>query len=101
MVGLAVLGRSERQSASGLSDLVPLRCGRCGNAVLRARLEHEDCAREVITSDCPECDTGGDTESIFYTCRDTGDELPYVLYMERHHPEALGDGVVDKLLETR
>lgn len=46
-------------------SLIPLRCF-CGNAVLRSRMEHEANAREVITSLCPECDTGN-FEETFYT----------------------------------
>lgn len=59
--------------------LIPLRC-RCGNAVLRPPLAHEAGAAAIVTSLCPECDTG-DFEEVFYV-DSTGRELTYVEWME-------------------
>ena len=58
---------------------IPLRCF-CGNAVLRRRLTHEANAVEVVTSLCPQCDTG-DFEETFYSHPD-GRLLPRALWME-------------------
>ena len=60
-------------------DLIPLRC-RCGNAVLRPRLVHEEGAQAVVTTLCPECDTG-DFEEVFYVDA-TGRELTHVEWMD-------------------
>jgi len=63
-----------------MTALIPLRC-MCGNAVRRPRLQHEEGAREVVTSLCPECDTGGRFEELFYT-DERGRLLTYVGWME-------------------
>ena len=63
---------------------IPLRCF-CGNAVLRPRLSHEIGAREIVTSLCPECDTGN-FEETFYTDA-TGRELTYIQWMEKRRQE--------------
>ena len=60
---------------------VPLRCGNCGNAVMRPRLAHEVGATEVVTNDCPECESGGNFEELFYGHKD-GRLLTYVEWME-------------------
>jgi hypothetical protein len=59
---------------------IPLRC-LCGNAVVRLALEHEIGAKEVVTSLCPVCDTGGGFEELFYTAP-TGKLMTYAEWME-------------------
>ena len=63
-----------------MSDIVPLRCLCCGNAVLSPRHEHEAGAAEIVMSLCPICDNGG-FEEAFYVDRN-GRMMTYIQWME-------------------